>query len=90
MVSMTLAIPPKLREQMRKHPEINWSEVARQAIKKRAEELEAFKEFIKDSEMTQEDALRLGRKVRRAVGKRVLKEWSSTQTSSSQPSSKTE
>lgn len=87
MVSMTLSIPEDLREQMRKHPEVNWSEVARQAIKKRAEQLEAFKEFIKDSEMTQEDAIELGRKVRHAVGARVLKEWSSTQTSSSQPSS---
>ena len=43
MVNMTLAIPEPLHKVMKKHPEIKWTEVARQAINKRASELEQEK-----------------------------------------------
>ena len=41
LVNMTLAIPQKLHKTMKKHPEIKWTEIARQAIEKTAELLEA-------------------------------------------------
>ena len=40
MVNMTLAIPEELHKIMKKHSEIKWTEVARQAIKRRAAEAE--------------------------------------------------
>ncbi|MBD3312894.1 hypothetical protein GF345_00470 [Candidatus Woesearchaeota archaeon] len=46
---------------MDRFPEINWSAVAREAIRKRLIMLERFREFTKESEFTEEDALRLGR-----------------------------
>ena len=67
MVSITLAVPQDLKEEMDKHPEMNWSEVARQAIKQRVALLNKFKEFTKDSTLTEEEALELGRKVNKAV-----------------------
>lgn len=32
MAHITLSVPEELRKEMKKHPEIKWSEVARQAI----------------------------------------------------------
>ena len=40
MVNMTLAVPQELHKIMKKHAEIRWSEVARQAIAKKASEIE--------------------------------------------------
>ncbi|MBI5881330.1 hypothetical protein HZB90_04325 [archaeon] len=53
-------------------PDMNWSAVAREAIKRRLVMLEKFKEFAKDSELTEEDALRLGREVSEKVMKRHI------------------
>ena len=70
MVSITLSVPPDLKSEMDTFPEMNWSEVAREAIRKRIEMLKKFKEFTRDSAFTEEDALRLGRLVNNAVAKR--------------------
>ncbi|MBI5872158.1 hypothetical protein HZB88_03670 [archaeon] len=43
--------------------DINWSAVARQAIKKKILMLEKFKQFTKDSDFSEEDALKLGAEV---------------------------
>ncbi len=63
MVSITLSVPVELKEEMDGFPEMNWSAIAREAIRKKITMLEKFKEFTKDSEFTEEDALELGRKV---------------------------
>ena len=73
MVSLTLSIPEELKKKMDEFPEMNWSEVARTAIKKRVEMLKTLKEFTRDSEFTEKDALRLGRKVNAALAKRYRK-----------------
>lgn len=72
MPTMTLAVPDELKKKMEKFPEMNWSEIARQAIRQRVEMLETLREFTKDSTMTEEDALELGRKVNKALAKRYL------------------
>lgn len=43
MVNMTMAIPEQLHKVMKRHAEIKWTEVARQAIEKKARELEEEK-----------------------------------------------
>jgi hypothetical protein len=70
MTNITLAVPDELKKEMEKFPEINWSEIARAAIKKRILLLKQIKEFTKDSELTEEDAIRLGRKVNEGLAKR--------------------
>jgi len=70
MVNMTLSVPKELKNLMDQFPEINWSEVARKAFREKVEDLKFLKEFTSKSELTEEDALELGRKVNRALSKR--------------------
>lgn len=70
MVNITLAVPEDLKKEMEKFPEINWSALIREAIKKRIILLKKIREFTKDSEFTEEDAIRLGREVNKAVHRR--------------------
>jgi len=62
MVSITLSVPEELKLEMEHFPEINWSAVARTAIKRKVIMLEKFKEFTRESTLTKEEALDLGRK----------------------------
>ena len=43
MLNMTIAIPEQLHKVMKKHAEIKWTEIARQAIEKKAREVEEEK-----------------------------------------------
>ena len=70
MVNVTLSIPNELKQKMDIFAEINWSAVAREAIKKKLQLLEKFREFTKDSTFTEQDALRFGREVSANVAKR--------------------
>ncbi|MEK6899644.1 MAG: hypothetical protein AABX05_00830 [Nanoarchaeota archaeon] len=74
MVSITLAVPAELKIEMDQHPELNWSEVARQAIKEKLALLAKMDKLLSKSRLTEKDALELGRKVNKAAAKRVLKE----------------
>ena len=44
MVNMTMAIPEQLHRIMKRHPEVKWTEVARQAIEQKAKTLESEKD----------------------------------------------
>ena len=44
MVNMTMGIPDPLSRVMRKHSEIKWTQVAREAIEKKAREIESKKD----------------------------------------------
>lgn len=70
MVSITLAVPQELKKGMDAFQEINWSAVARDAIKKKVMMLEKFKEFTKESTLTEQEALDLGREVNAKAMKR--------------------
>ena len=63
MVSITLSVPGDMKHEMDSFQEINWSAVAREAIKRKILVLEKFKQFTKNSALTEEEALNLGRKV---------------------------
>lgn len=65
MVNITLAIPEDIKREMERFPEINWSVIAREAIKRRISMLRKFREFTKNSELTEEDAIELGRKLKK-------------------------
>jgi hypothetical protein len=73
MVSITLAVPEELKKEMDSFPEMNWSAVAREAIKKKIILLKKFREFTKDSTLTEEDALLLGKEVNKALAKRYAR-----------------
>jgi hypothetical protein len=75
MVSITLCVPEDLKKEMDSFPEMNWSEIARGAIKNRIEMMKRFREFTKDSELTEEDAIRLGREVNKGLSKKFKENY---------------
>ena len=72
MVNLTLAVPEEMKSEMDKHPEMNWSEIARQAFREKLMILRRMDEFLSKSKMSDKDALEFGRKVNKAVAKRFL------------------
>lgn len=50
MPTLTVSIPEDLKKQMDKYPEINWPEVLKTRLKKRAEALLAFEKKRKKGE----------------------------------------
>ena len=70
MVNITLSISPELKKEMEKFPEINWSEVARNSIKQKIIELNFLKELTMDSELTPEEASKMGQEVNLLLAKR--------------------
>jgi len=67
---MTLAIPAELKHKLDEFPEINWSAVARQAFLEKIHDLELLRQFKKESRMTDEKALKLGKKLRKQLAAR--------------------
>ena len=73
MPNMTLAIPEDLQKIMRKHNKIRWSEVARMALWKQVEKLELMEKLdklLEKSELTEEDTIELGRKIKKEIARR--------------------
>lgn len=70
MTTLTLSVPEELKRKMEKFSEMNWSAVAREAFKQKIADLEFLREFKSKSELTREDALRLGSRVNEALAKR--------------------
>ena len=70
MTNITLSIPNKLHEKIRKHPEIRWSEVARHAMAEYVEKLEFMDKLTSESKLTDEDAIEISRKIKRSIAKR--------------------
>lgn len=71
MTTMTLAVPEEMKNKMDYFPEMNWSEVARQAFTQKLEDMEFLRKFKEKSKLTKFDALRLGKEVSRAVSNRL-------------------
>ena len=75
MVSITLSVPEELKIEMDKHPDMNWSAIAREAIKNRLILLIKFNEFTAKSKLTEKDAIELGRKINKSMYQRYKKEY---------------
>jgi len=70
MTNMTLAIPEELNKIMKKHKEIKWSEVARQAMWLQAKKLEIMDNLLGKSELTEKDAITIGNKIKHDIAKK--------------------
>lgn len=70
MTTMTLAVPAELKHRLEEFPEINWSAVARQAFMQKIKDLEFLKQFKAESEMTEKEALKLGKRIRINLAKK--------------------
>ena len=67
MPNMTLAIPEELKEKMDRHKEINWSEVARQAIREKTMILERMNELLSKSRLSLAEVESHANEIKRAV-----------------------
>jgi len=70
MVTVTLSVPIELKKRMEQFPEINWSEVARQAFLEKIEDLLFLEDFKSKSSITTKEALVQGSEVDRSLAKR--------------------
>jgi len=70
MGNITLSVPEELHRKMRKHTELKWSDIARQAFEKKLKEIELMADLLSESELTEEDAERVGRAIKAKARKR--------------------
>jgi len=74
MPTITLSLPGELKKQMDEFEDINWSAVAREAIKNRLSQLMLFKSIVSKSKLTEKDALEIGKKINASLHKRFKEE----------------
>ena len=73
MTNLTLSVPDDLYEEMKKHPEIRWSEVARQALAKKLDDLRRLDALLSGSKLTDEDVENVAKSVKEGVWKKHRK-----------------
>jgi len=70
MANITLSVSEDLKKKMEQLPEINWSEIARQAIEQKTAQMIVLKSITSKSKLTEKDALELGRKINKKLAKK--------------------
>ena len=70
MPTITLSVPSDLKQEMDKSKFINWSEVAREAIRERISQLAILNAIAAKSKLTEKDALEIGRKIKKSMWKK--------------------
>ncbi|MFW6283415.1 MAG: hypothetical protein ACOC1P_05180 [Minisyncoccales bacterium] len=70
MPNITLSVPNELMKRMKLFREMKWSEVARQAIEQRINDLEEIERLASKSKLSQKDAEKLGKKIKRSAALR--------------------
>jgi hypothetical protein len=74
MPTITVNVDAELKKRMEEHPEINWSEVTRQAIQEKIESLEVMDELTSSSELTESDVADIADKINESAHERVEEE----------------
>jgi hypothetical protein len=67
---MTISIPDKLHHLIKKHRDVRWSEIARQALWKRARDLEVLDRITSKSTLTLEDAAELDEIIKKGIARK--------------------
>ena len=70
MTNVTFAVPKELHEEMRRHPEIRWSEVARRAFQHEVNRLHVLDRLLAHSRLSERDVVDIGRDIRRRAAGR--------------------
>jgi len=73
MPNLTLAISEEIKQKMALFPEINWSEVARQAIIEKTKLMGHAQALLSGSNLTEKDAVLLGEQAKLKILKRHAK-----------------
>ena len=67
MPNMTIRIPEDLKKEIDNHPEINWSEVARQSMWSYIRKLEVAEKIAGKSKLTEKEAEKLGKDLKHDI-----------------------
>ena len=70
MAEIVVKIPEELKQEMDRAPSVDWSKVARDAIRERSARLALLRAIASKSKLTEKDALELGKKVNRGLHER--------------------
>jgi hypothetical protein len=62
---MTFSLPDELHREIRRHKDIRWAEIARRALAQEVNRLHIYDRLLAKSRLTEEDAVALGRSIRR-------------------------
>lgn len=62
-----ITLPEELKHRIEEFPEVNWSAVLRKAIAEKLEKLTFLKYFSSESEMTEEESVRLGKELNKKL-----------------------
>jgi len=75
MPNVTVSVDDSLKDQMDDHPEINWSQVARAAIRQKIRDLELMEELVEGSELTQEDVDEIAASIDEKAGEQAERDF---------------
>lgn len=67
MPNITLSIPEELHKIMKKHRQMRWSEIARQAIAEEVKKLSLMEKIASKSKLTLKDIEEINEKVKRGI-----------------------
>lgn len=71
---MTLALSDKLHSKMKQFSDIKWTEVARNAIEKKINDLETLERLVAKSKLSQRDVEKFSKKIKVSSVKKFMKE----------------
>lgn len=72
MVNVTLSISKETHEKMKKHSEIRWSEVIRNAIEKKINDLNLLDKITMKSKLTKEDTIEISNIINKKVAEKLF------------------
>ena len=75
MPTITLSMPDDLKQEMEESKFINWSEVAREAIRQKLAELALLKSIVAKSKLSEEDAVKIGSKISESLHKKYKQKF---------------
>jgi hypothetical protein len=67
MANVTLSIPDEIYRIMKKHREMRWSEIARQAIIQKVRKLELMDKIASKSKLTMKDIEEINQKIKKGI-----------------------
>jgi hypothetical protein len=70
LANVTLAVPEELHRIMKRHPEIKWSEVARQAMWEYARKLDLLDEIAGKSRLSAKDVIESGAIIKKGIAEK--------------------
>mgnify|MGYP000451106170 CR=1 FL=1 len=70
MANLTVTIPEDLREEIKEHKEVNWSEIARRAMSEHLRKLRIANAIANKSQLTKSDVAELSKLVKQGISKK--------------------